>query len=41
MFSNVHGDPDIKDSPETEYCVRGGKCLIEKNRKLKHNNQKL
>lgn len=40
MFSKVRGDPDIKDCPETEYCVRGGKYLIEKNRKLKHNNQK-
>lgn len=27
-----------KDSPET-YCVRGGKCLSEKNRNLKHNQK--
>lgn len=42
MFSKVLGDPQMKDSLETEYCVgAGGKSLIkQKTSKSKHNNQK-
>lgn len=42
MFSKVLQDLHMKDSLETEYCVRtGGKSLIkQKNSKLKHNYKK-
>lgn len=42
MFSKVCGDPHIKDSLETEYCVRGGKCLIkQKKQKIKAQQSKI
>lgn len=42
MFSKVLGDPQMKDSLETEYCVgAGGKSLIkQKTSESKHNDQK-